>query len=708
MSAKQAFEYCQAVHDLRTCPVEVGSPQTQSQRQQVVRVIAALMHEHEVRKAAQEEESVKRFHAELQQQVLDRERAAANKSSAASQCVVSGVPNQQVSAVTNTHSPYKGANGAHSGPPLSPPVAIMKPNVVVRETTQEHIFSMSKQNSLGLSQGNSQHLSSTSNTNGTSKISNPVNNNNHFGRKKQNSGAQATPSSSVPTSALTPVQGSGQAKMTSFPAILGKQTSSSMPSTPMGSSALQDYSADTSEMSSGGSGASYHSRNSGDSTPQKATPPGTSAAGTPNASDSSAAALLQTLQAHPPRSPPPHLSPRVENLQKLHSRGTSSPSCSEDHMVGEVYIPPSSDEGDNDHTEDDEEGFIAHAVNTMSSVGGKIPLYQHFAANRFSSEHDAASSPMQIQISDNEIEDGFDMDTELSATTTRDRDNMVGYISGTSTDSRPMSIVQDSPTVSGMMAAEGLSTMTSTVTTDSLGVTGVNTPSSRAQGATPPGAYINYDRDQDAQGSASASYVTANASACADTGAGQTNHLDDQQDSALDDVSDLRGAEATNSTAAAPSSRSASSDGASSSPKTRRLSGSKVLSNAFKAGIKMFTGGSSSSSSSSTTTPTATASAVKSDPKQGRSISSDSGPVKGYPDIHLNSLKTASTDSVASYATVIATSTSNASTPTSSRTVYDESGSRQEASVSQRATVEPTPPKGQVPAQRGPLKGGRS
>jgi len=42
-SDTQAMEYCQAVHDLRQCPVVVGSPQTQTQRDQVSRVIQKLM-----------------------------------------------------------------------------------------------------------------------------------------------------------------------------------------------------------------------------------------------------------------------------------------------------------------------------------------------------------------------------------------------------------------------------------------------------------------------------------------------------------------------------------------------------------------------------------------------------------------------------------------------------------------------------------------
>ena len=39
MSATDAMNYCQAVHDLRQFPVNVGSPQTQQQRDQVERVL---------------------------------------------------------------------------------------------------------------------------------------------------------------------------------------------------------------------------------------------------------------------------------------------------------------------------------------------------------------------------------------------------------------------------------------------------------------------------------------------------------------------------------------------------------------------------------------------------------------------------------------------------------------------------------------------
>jgi hypothetical protein len=40
---------CQAVHDLRKCPVDVGSPQTQAQRDQVTRIINKLMQQYQLR-----------------------------------------------------------------------------------------------------------------------------------------------------------------------------------------------------------------------------------------------------------------------------------------------------------------------------------------------------------------------------------------------------------------------------------------------------------------------------------------------------------------------------------------------------------------------------------------------------------------------------------------------------------------------------------
>ena len=42
MSSGEALRYCQFVHDLRRIPINVGSPQTQMQREQVIRVIAQL------------------------------------------------------------------------------------------------------------------------------------------------------------------------------------------------------------------------------------------------------------------------------------------------------------------------------------------------------------------------------------------------------------------------------------------------------------------------------------------------------------------------------------------------------------------------------------------------------------------------------------------------------------------------------------------
>lgn len=66
MDAKSAMAYCQRVHDLRQCPVQVGSPQTETQREQVVRVIGALTQHR-------------------QQQHLSRQLLSANTTQAAGQ-----------------------------------------------------------------------------------------------------------------------------------------------------------------------------------------------------------------------------------------------------------------------------------------------------------------------------------------------------------------------------------------------------------------------------------------------------------------------------------------------------------------------------------------------------------------------------------------------------------------------------------------------
>jgi len=42
LSAREAMERCQFVHDLRRVPMEVQSPQKPSQRNQVRRIIGAL------------------------------------------------------------------------------------------------------------------------------------------------------------------------------------------------------------------------------------------------------------------------------------------------------------------------------------------------------------------------------------------------------------------------------------------------------------------------------------------------------------------------------------------------------------------------------------------------------------------------------------------------------------------------------------------
>mmetsp|Transcript_36578 Transcript_36578/g.37247 ORF Transcript_36578/g.37247 Transcript_36578/m.37247 type:complete len:562 (+) Transcript_36578:421-2106(+) len=60
LSAEESMSRCQLVHDLRQCPVVVGSPQTQTQRDQVTRVIAKLI-------ATAHKESLKESHKTLSQ-----------------------------------------------------------------------------------------------------------------------------------------------------------------------------------------------------------------------------------------------------------------------------------------------------------------------------------------------------------------------------------------------------------------------------------------------------------------------------------------------------------------------------------------------------------------------------------------------------------------------------------------------------------------
>jgi hypothetical protein len=71
MSAFEALRYCQFVHDLRRIPINVGSPQTQMQRDQVIRVIEFLTKEAK----REREESVKRARARASRRAAN---AAAN------------------------------------------------------------------------------------------------------------------------------------------------------------------------------------------------------------------------------------------------------------------------------------------------------------------------------------------------------------------------------------------------------------------------------------------------------------------------------------------------------------------------------------------------------------------------------------------------------------------------------------------------------
>ena len=558
LNPKQAFDYCQAVHDLRTCPVEVGSPQTQTQRQQVVRVINLLMHEYEVRKAKHHEEaSVRKRHAQKQ---LEAEQALALKA----------VSNTSVCCGETTETNHTTVPAHVASPP-------MKPNLVVRDTTQEHIFAMEK-NHHGM------NITGAS----ASLAYNPK-----LGRKVYNTHAAQSVQNSH--SALAAPPASAPSKSTSLlPVIQSKNTSTFAPASP-GPVTNNTISAST---------ESYDGTHSLSSTPSKVPPPtGLSL------SENGALGLLQSLQAHPPRNPPPHNS-RTEGLQKLHSRGASATACSAsagELLAHEVYVPRSSDEGESTNDED-ESGFLM----VSTSGTGRIPL--HTGTSR-------TLDQMHIQVSDlDDPTSPMEVSPMVSVT------SGMGYISSSSASavSRP-STVQDSP----MAGGEHMDMVLENESYSSNGITLPAAINTSSESTLPKLQHPTVETEE--------------------------SNLDEQ-------------AVRPPSTADSPASRSQSTE---STPKARRLSG-KSITNVFKAGIKIFTGGST--------------------PRKKDADGSHSSPTaEAGNDLLKQSLKTASTESTSS----------NATTPILPYQPPHEDHSHQnQHNQHHHGSVDPTPPKGTAPTAR--------
>lgn len=600
-NAKQAFDYCQAVHDLRTCPVEVGSPQTQTQRQQVVRVINSLMHEYEVRRARCEEEV--RKNAQLQQQVEEELRTEAAKK-------------------TRDNVVIEHANAHVASSPSAVP---MKPNLVVRDTTQEHIFSMEKNSISVTGAGGSLAYNA--------KLGRKIHNNLHAnGHTVQN--GHASHSVGHAGNGTNGVHG----KPTSFPAIQSKTPPSTGVKSP---SPVNTPSHDFAD------GANHR-----ESPPTvSGIPSSSSASPQKGLSENGALGLLQSLQAHPPRSPAPHNS-RTEGLHKLHSRGTLSASQGAELHPSEVYIPRSSDEGESTNDEDDS-GFLVISATPAS----RIPLHTNTSASSTSRgvgrmhiqmpDTDDPSSPMEISPSVCSLNGS-----------THGNNSSLGYVSSsTSCASRPMSVVQDSPTAP---TDDDLDlACTTSLTTEVMVMDLVIDPPAAAS-----------------RTSTSTTEVPSHISV-------PTLEI---EESSLDDQSSRPPCPVDT-----PESRSQSMEG---TPKTRRLSG-KSISNAFKAGIKILTGGSTPRSSKNK--------------ERGELSNCSSNDSLGSPSVAsgsskpnallIQSLKTASTESNSSYAH--SPSHSNATTPTSR--VHGNIGASSDVldqTTSLMGSVDPTPPKGHAPASR--------
>eukprot|EP00520_Triparma_pacifica_P017866 CAMPEP_0118641952 /NCGR_PEP_ID=MMETSP0785-20121206/5582_1 /TAXON_ID=91992 /ORGANISM="Bolidomonas pacifica, Strain CCMP 1866" /LENGTH=602 /DNA_ID=CAMNT_0006533483 /DNA_START=19 /DNA_END=1823 /DNA_ORIENTATION=- len=123
LTSFEALRYCQYVHDLRRIPINVGSPQTQMQRDQVIRVIEFLQKE----KQREREESIKR--AKIR--AAKRSNAAAAAAAGATDNHVSangnGIPNPNSQVQKPDLTIQNGKNGLEIA--VAPVESILPENV---------------------------------------------------------------------------------------------------------------------------------------------------------------------------------------------------------------------------------------------------------------------------------------------------------------------------------------------------------------------------------------------------------------------------------------------------------------------------------------------------------------------------------------------------------------------------------------------------
>ena len=582
------------------------------------------MAEYEDRKVAQETAALQRFHTQLLEQSQQEEGCIHNTTTSGSSAITTAAAVTVAAAVVEgTHHSipstiHNRTGGVHTSTTTTTTTnntitSPVKPGVVVRESTQDHITQMHRHN-IGTSTNLGMSAAQTASMNAY--------NNKNLGRKKTNIGTGSVENSSLPA-----IHSNSTTSSTIKTSAKVKKPSSS----PMTSAQVKN---------------------------------------TPTTTSTTGIGLLQTLQAHPPRNPPPHNT----RSEVLRTRGISPLKQQSAHAP---YIPQSSDEGENSNTEDDEEGFIISQMTSCASLMGR--------------QRSAIDDQMSL-VSDGDSRSGTP--------------GGVSYISSsTSCASRPMSVTQDSPSPGVVRNSDTATTTAAAVTTtitaiatntcggdndsvvsaDSmdLSIDGQSADSTtEVLQATTVSGIINQSSSNSSSSSSSSSTDVQLSEAVkatnqltkpdsistttpiTNTTTSITGSRDDSTD--LDDTvirpatttttavnhtltSTVNGrtASADGTTTTTTSGTTTSGDTTSSGKKKhKRISSAKAITNAFREGIKILTGSSSSRSRSNTNNSNTSGSTEK----KTTAV-----------------LKTASTDSTVSCNTSLSISHSNSSTPTNAK-----------------------------------------
>jgi len=183
MSAKDCMEYCQFVHDLRRIPIDVGSPQTQAQRDQVIRVIEGCIRDKE-KKNEQQARAAER-EAALQAEI---EKSSISALKITSSSVLQPLP--QATTSSREKESMEGDVATISATkmvPHAPSVPSSKRQDAkpakrnLRELKEEAREMRRNSSSSSSSKNNSSNSSSNSSSNNDNNNNNNNNNNKHAG-----------------------------------------------------------------------------------------------------------------------------------------------------------------------------------------------------------------------------------------------------------------------------------------------------------------------------------------------------------------------------------------------------------------------------------------------------------------------------------------------------------------------------------------------